>query len=419
MEERVRVGLTGRIVIGLIAGVVTGVVLHAAPAGYVRDRLIVDGVCAVGGQMFLRAIQMLVAPLVFVSITAGAANLGGVRGIGAIGTRMLVLYLFTTVVAISLALGIAAVLEPGAGLSQAQVAAGQVTAPKISVEQTLTDIIPTNPIKALADGAMLQIIMFALLVGTAMAALGTRVQQLLHVIEQANEALLRLVSMVMLAAPVGVWCLVTRTFAVLGFRAMQPLVTYMVCVLVALLVQLLIIYPLLLRVLSGLHPLKLFRKCLPVLGVAFSTSSSYATLPLTIKTVVERLGVARDVAGFTLPLGATINMDGTAIMQGVATMFVAQVYGVELGLGGIITVIVTATLASIGTAGVPAVGLVMLSMVLQAVGLPLEGIALIIGIDRILDMSRTCLNVMGDAVCTTIVAARAGVLDRGVYEGDN
>lgn len=414
-----RVGLTGRILIGLIAGVATGVVLHAAPAGYVRDTLIVDGVCAVGGQMFLRAIQMLVAPLVLVSITAGAANLGGVRGIGAIGTRMLVLYLFTTAVAISLALGIGAVMEPGAGLSQAQGAAGQVTAPKISIVQTLTEIIPANPMKALAEGAMLQIIVFALLAGTALAALGTKVQQLLRVIEQANEALLQLVSMVMAAAPVGVWCLVTRTFAAQGFRALLPLATYMVCVLAALLVQLLVVYPLLLRVSSGLHPLKLFRKCLPLLGVAFSTSSSYATLPLTMKTVVERLGVAREVAAFTLPLGATINMDGTAIMQGVATMFVAQVYGVELGWGGVLTVIATATLASIGTAGVPAVGLVMLAMVLQAVGLPLEGIAMIVGVDRILDMSRTCVNVMGDAVCTTVVAARAGVLDRGVYEAEN
>jgi len=413
-----RVGLTGRILIGLLAGVATGIVLHAAPGSYVRDTLIIDGVCAVVGQMFLRAIQMLVAPLVLVSITSGAANLGGVRGIGAIGTRMLALYLFTTAVAISLALGIAAFLRPGAGLHHATVVADAVTTPQISIVQTLTEIIPTNPVKAMADGAMLQIIVFGVLLGSALAGLGTRVQHLLQVVQQANEALLKLVSMVMLAAPVGVWCLVTRTFAVMGFRAMLPLVMYMVCVVVALMVQLLVVYPAIMSILSGLKPLTLFRKCLPLMGVAFSTSSSYATLPLTLKTVTERLGVAREVAAFTLPLGATINMDGTAIMQGVATMFVAQVYGVELGLGGIVTVISTATLASIGTAGVPAVGLVMLSMVLQAVGLPLEGIALIIGIDRILDMSRTCVNVMGDAVCTAVVAARAGVLDRGVYDGE-
>ncbi len=411
----VRPGLTTRIMIGLALGVVSGVILHALPASYVRDTLMVDGVCAVGGQMFLRAIQMLVAPLVLVSIMVGAANLGGVRGIGSIGARMVGMYLATTAVAIALALGIAALLQPGIGLNQADISIGAVTAPQLSITQTLTEIIPVNPIKALADGAMLQIIVFALLCGGALAALGARVQQLLSGLRQLNEMLLKLVSIVMLAAPLGVWCLVTRTFATMGFRAMLPLVTYMVCIVVALAVQLLCVYPVLLKVLSGLSPLKLYKKLAPVMGVAFSTSSSYATLPLTLKTVIERLGVTRDVAAFTLPLGATINMDGTAIMQGVATMFVAQVYGVHLGIGGIETVIATATLASIGTAGVPAVGLIMLSMVLQSVGLPVEGIALIVGIDRILDMLRTCVNVMGDAVCTAVVAARAGALDRSIY----
>ena len=287
-------------------------------------------------------------------------------------------------------------------------------APPLS--QVLIDLVPSNPVAALANGEMLQIIVFALLLGVSITATGEHGTSILQIFNGLNSIIMRMVWIVVRIAPLGVFCLITRTFATEGVEALVPLGTYFLCVVVALLVHGVLTYGLLLKVVGKLNPLVFFAKMRPAQLFAFSTASSSATIPVTLQSVTNRLGAGSSVASFTVPFGATINMDGTAIMQGVATVFIAQVYGVDLGLADYLAVIMTATLASIGTAGVPGVGLIMLAMVLQQVGLPVEGIALIIGVDRLLDMMRTAVNITGDAAATCIIARSEGSLDIGIFE---
>jgi Na+/H+-dicarboxylate symporter len=264
---------------------------------------------------------------------------------------------------------------------------------------------------------MLQIIVFSILFGLAMTLAGEPGQKLLGVFQDLNSVIMRLVMMLMNLAPYGVFCLIAKVFAIQGFGAFEHLVRYFLVVLGVLLLHALVVYPALLRGLAGLEPLTFFRKMRDPIALAFSTASSNATLPVTLENVERRLGAGNSVASFTIPLGATINMDGTAIMQGVATVFIAQAYGVDIGMTGYLMVVLTATLASVGTAGVPGVGLIMLAMVLRQVNLPVEGIGLIIGVDRLLDMVRTAVNVTGDSTVTCIVAQTEGQLDGEVFRG--
>jgi Na+/H+-dicarboxylate symporter len=262
---------------------------------------------------------------------------------------------------------------------------------------------------------MLQIILFALIVGILLAKMGERAELISNLMNQGNDLMMEMTLLVMKFAPLGVFCMIARTFANLGFDAFLPLIKYMAGVTIGLAIQCFIVYMLLLLLFTRLNPLKFLKKFFPVMAFAFSTSTSNATIPMSIDTLEEKIGVSRKVSSFTIPLGATINMDGTSIMQGVAVIFAAQAYGIHLGVTGYLTVIATATLASIGTAGIPSVGLVTLSMVFTAVGLPVEAISLIMGVDRILDMMRTAVNITGDAVCTTIVAHQSGDLDRELF----
>ena len=282
--------------------------------------------------------------------------------------------------------------------------------------ETLIGLFPTNPVRAMAEGNMLQIIVFSILFGVALTLSGGHGQKILAAFKDLNEVILRLVMLLMTLAPYGVFCLIARVFAQEGLGAIFELSKYFFLVLAMLLVHAFVTYPLVLRLLGGLSPGRFFRKMRDPLALAFSTASSNATLPVTLENVERRLGAHNSVASFTVPLGATINMDGTAIMQGVATGFIAQAYGIDLGLGGYLMVVLTATLASIGTAGVPGVGLVMLAMVLRQVNLPVEGIAIIIGVDRLLDMVRTAVNITGDSAVTCVVAHSEGKLDLEVYE---
>lgn len=268
---------------------------------------------------------------------------------------------------------------------------------------------------SLADGTMLQVIMFALIIGILLAKMGERAELITNFFNQCNDLMMEMTNLIMKVAPIGVFCMIAKTFAGLGFDGFVPLLKYMGSVVTGLGVQCFIIYMLLLFLFTRLNPFKFLKKFFPVMGFAFSTSTSNATIPMNIDTLEEKIGVSRKVSSFTIPLGATINMDGTSIMQGVAVVFAAQAYGIDLGIKGYITVIATATLASIGTAGIPSVGLVTLSMVFTSVGLPVEAIALIMGIDRILDMLRTAVNITGDAVCTTIVANQNKELDKDVF----
>ena len=262
---------------------------------------------------------------------------------------------------------------------------------------------------------MLQIIVFALLFGVAVTMAGERGRHVLNFFNDLNAVIMHMVDLVMALAPLGVFALIARTFATQGLDVFRPMLGYFLVVLAALLLHAFGTFSLLLRVFARMSPLRFFAKMRPVMAFAFSTASSSATIPVNMKTVEGRLGVGNSVASFTVPLGATINMDGTAIMQGVATVFIANVYGINLGMGDFLMVIVTATLASVGTAGVPGVGLIMLAMVLKQVGLPVEGVALIIGVDRLLDMVRTAVNVTGDAVASCVMARSENALDMDVF----
>lgn len=415
-----KMGLTTKILIALIFGFVTGIVLYLLPSNFITDEVFIDGIFLLIGQVFLRAIRMLVVPLVFISLVNGAANIGDLNKLGRIGGKTLLFYMFTTAVAISLALGLASIVDPGTGADLSRVVEQEVTVEEsIPIVQVLIDMVPKNPISAMAQANMLQIIVFALLIGIGLSSLGEKVELVTKFFEQANELMMKIVGFIMLLAPFGVFGLIARTFATEGYSAFIPLLKYFVTVLIVLILHGILTYGSLLKLFTGLNPFRFFRKFSPAMSVGFSTASSSGTLPVTIEVAEDNLGISKNIASFTLPLGATINMDGTAIMQGVATIFIAQVYGIDLGIGSFLTVILTATLASIGTAGVPGVGLIMLSMVLQSVGLPVEGIGLIMGIDRLLDMTRTAVNITGDTVCSMIIAKSENEFDQSIFDGDN
>ncbi len=412
-----KLSLTSKIFIGLIAGVICGVIFNLfVPASYVRDTIIIDGICYVIGNGFIKLMKMLVVPLVFCSLVCGASAIGDTKTLGKVGGKTIAFYLATTAIAVTVAISVAALIKPGIGLNMNMIETENVTvAEKTSAVDTLLDIIPDNPFSSLANGNMLQVIVFALIVGILLAKMGERAELVANFFSQFNDLMMEMTNLVMSFAPIGVFFMLTRTFANLGFDAFIPLLKYMGSVVLGLGVQCFVVYMILLFVFTRLNPFKFIKKFFPVMAFAFSTSTSNATIPLNIETLEEKIGVSRKVSSFTIPLGATINMDGTSIMQGVAVVFAAQAYGINLGISGYLTVIATATLASIGTAGIPSVGLVTLTMVFSAVGLPVEAITLIMGIDRILDMLRTAVNVTGDAVCTTVVAYQNKDVDKEVF----
>ena len=415
-----KIGLTTKIFIALIAGAIFGIILcYLVPSGHVRDDIVVEGILYVIGQGFIRLMKMLVVPLVFCSLVCGSMAIGDTKKLGTVGVRTLIFYLFTTALAITVALTVGNIIDPGVGLDMSAIktnAADVAQMEATSLTDTLLNIIPDNPVNSLASGSMLQIIVFALIIGVILAKLGDRAETVSSFFGQFNDIMMEMTMMVMSLAPIGVFCLISRTFANIGFSAFLPLGKYMIGVLLALAIQCLIVYLGLLKVFTGLNPIKFIKNFFPVMAFAFSTATSNATIPLSIDTLAKKMGVSKKISSFTIPLGATINMDGTAIMQGVAVVFAAQAFGIHLTMTDYITVIGTATLASIGTAGVPSVGLVTLTMVFNSVGLPVEAIGLIMGIDRILDMTRTAVNITGDAVCTTIVAHQNKAIDRSVLE---
>jgi Na+/H+-dicarboxylate symporter len=412
--------LTQRILIAMGLGLVLGALLQwiALPQEHVVNVFVLNGVIDAGGKIFITLLKMLVVPLVFVSLVCGAASLGDTGSVGRLGGKTIGLYLLTTAIAVSMAMLIALTTDPGLGgesANQAQAATAFEPKTAPSVKDTFINVVPGNPIAAMADGKMLQVILFALLFGLALSKAGTSGEKLRAFFMDLNDVMMRLITMIIALTPIGVFCLMTQLGATLGLAEIAKVAMYFATIVIALLAHAALVYPLLLKSLTGLSPLAFLAKMREPLLVAFSTSSSGATLPVTLRTVEHKLGVPNNVASFAVPLGATINMDGTAIMQGVATIFIAQFYGIDLGLTALLTVVLTATLASIGTAAVPGVGLITLTLVLDQVGLPVEGIALIIGVDRLLDMLRTAVNVTGDATVATIVASSEGELDREVF----
>jgi len=415
--------LTTRILYGMGAGLLLGVLLNGLlHADFVSSDLaewvrwaLIDGILDIVGAVFIASLKLLVVPLVFVSLVCGCSALGDNARMGSMALKTMALYMFTTGIAISLALLVANIINPGVGMNMGeQIAFTPKEAP--GLKEVFINIFPTNPIKAMAEGNMLQIIVFSLLMGVAVARSGEAGKKVQAVFEQFNEVIMKMVVILMHLAPYGVFCMLAKLFANMGFAAILDLIRYFFCVVLVLLLHGIGVYSLMLTMLTRLNPITFFANIRPAMMFAFSTSSSSATLPVTINVAEKRLGINNSVASFTLPLGATINMDGTSIMQGVATVFIAQAFNVDIGLGGYLMVILTATLASVGTAGVPGVGLITLAMVLQQVGLPLEGIAIIIGVDRLLDMMRTAVNVAGDSMVSTVIANSENMLDRPLFE---
>ncbi|MCL9780151.1 dicarboxylate/amino acid:cation symporter [Vibrio sp. S4M6] len=419
MNTKKPMSLTGRVLLGMFAGIVTGFLLRTlfADNGFV-DNYIVHGLFEVGGKIFIASLKMLVVPLVFVSLVCGTSSLKDLSTLGRMGGKTLAFYIVTTAIAITLALTMATLFHPGSGADLTSAASFNHTqAP--SLGQVIVNMFPTNPINAMAEGNTLQIIVFAILFGIAISAAGKPGERVAAVFMDLNEVIMKLVALLMHVAPYGVFFLMAKLFTGLGLDAILNLAAYFLVLVATLLLHGFVTYGLMLKGFTGLNPMTFFKKMEDAVMFAFSTSSSNATIPVTMETAKNRMGVDNKVASFTVPLGATINMDGTAIMQGVATVFIAQAFNVDLTMTDYLSVILTATLASIGTAGVPGVGLIMLAMVLNQVGLPLEGIALIMGVDRLLDMTRTAVNITGDSVVTIIVGKSEGAFDESRYNDPN
>ena len=416
LDKFKKISLGNWILIGMILGFIVGLILNFwVKDPFIKDIVLIDNVFYIGGTVFIKLMKMLVVPLVFCSIVVGVASISDIRKICKIGGTTILIYLLTTALAITIALLIAGIIKPGEGLNMAGLAQANLTASQ-SMADTLINIIPDNPINSLAAGDMLPVIIFGVLIGIILAKLREETKTVNKLFEEGNTIMMEMTSIVMKFAPIGVFCLMAKTFAGLGFGGLMPLLKYIGCVLLGLAIQAFIVYPSIMVILTRLNPIKFFKRFISVMFFAFSSSTSNATIPLNMEKLSE-MGVSRDVSSFTIPLGATINMDGTAIMQGCAVMFAAQAYGIDLGTSALITVVFTAVMASVGTAGVPSVGLITLNMVFNSVGLPVDAIGIIMGIDHLLDMFRTAVNVTGDAICTIIVSFRSKALDLDVFNG--
>lgn len=401
--QKSKLDLWKKILIGMILGIVVGAIL-GEKAELIKPL----------GTLFINAIKMLIVPLVFCSLVVGITSMKDIRKMGRISIKTIVIYLVTTAIAIAIGLILSTLLHPGDGLDVMQKAAVEGKAAP-SLVSTIVGLIPTNPVGALASGNILQIIVFAIGLGVALAMIGKKGEAAISVFESLAEAMYKLTEIVMKFAPIGVFALMAWVAGKYGLTVLLPLVKVIGTVYLGAAIIIVVFYSLLLKSVGRLNPIHFLKGIKNPLAIAFTTSSSSGTLPATIKASRDELGVSKSVASFVLPLGATINMDGTALYQGVCAVFIAQAFGVDLAFYDYITIILTATLASIGTAGVPGAGLVMLSLVLTSVGLPLEGLSIVAGIDRILDMARTVVNVCGDMMVSTLVAKSEGELDEDIY----
>ncbi len=396
--------LTTKIFIGLILGIVVGMLLQGMPE-------IAQNYIKPFGTLFLNLIRMIIVPLVFSSLVVGASSIGDPKTLGRIGGKTLGYYLITTAIAVCIGLVLATILKPGAGLlipTDSTTEAAEVP----SIINTLINMIPRNPLKGLVDGKILQIIVFALFLGVGCTVLPKeKSDPFIKFFDSLAEIMYKITAFIMRLAPYGVFALIAPVVSQYGLDVLMPLSQVIFAVYLGCVLHAIITYSTAVSIFAKINPIKFFKGIAPAAITAFSTTSSSGTLPVTIRSTRENLGVSEKISSFVLPLGATINMDGTALYQGVCALFLAQVYGIDLTLGQVMTIILTATLGSIGTAGVPGAGFIMLTLVLQSVGLPLEGLVLIAGIDRLLDMARTSVNVIGDSSCAVVIAASEQELD--------
>ena len=368
-----------------------------------------------GGSIFINLLKMLIVPLVFFSLVSGISSLSSLQSLGNITFKTISLYLGTTAIAVSLSLFVASIFKPGAGYSS-DIAAPEKLPEGQSVYSTILDIFPSNIIEAMANNQMLAIVFFSILFGLALNKTNHLTGNLSESFEKLNTVFMQLVLMIMSYAPIGVFCLIGKFVITDGLDIFQEAFMYVVLLISVLLFHAIVTYSIFLKVFTNLSPLVFFRKMKETAIFAFSTSSSAATIPVTLKTVTTDLGVNKNIASFVIPVGATINMDGTAIMQGMATVFIAQMSGIDLSLFQYMQVVLLAVIASVGAAAVPSAGTITLVIILQQFGLPLEAIGIILAVDRILDMIRTSVNVTGDATVACIVAHSEGLLNKEVFD---
>ncbi|ROS04863.1 Na+/H+-dicarboxylate symporter [Sinobacterium caligoides] len=396
-----------KIVIAMILGVIVGLFMG-------EDALWLKPI----GDLFVSTIKMLIVPLVFCSLIVGVTSMKDSTAMGRISIKSIILYLGTTAIAITIGLAMGHLFQPGAAMNlTANAAADAKEAP--SLIATFLNLVPKNPVNALAEGNILQIIVFALFLGISLALIGEKGKPAIAVFDSLAEAMYKLTAIVMSFAPYGVFALIAWVAGTYGVKTLGNLAWVILAVYVGCLLHIYLFYGALVKFLGRLSPIRFFKGIRNAQAIAYTTSSSAGTLPASMSAAQNHLGVSKGISSFVLPLGATINMDGTALYQGVCALFVAQAFGIDLSSGDYVTIIITATLASIGTAGVPGAGLIMLSLILSTVGLPMEGIAIIAGIDRILDMARTTVNISGDLMVTTLVAKSEGQLDESIYNDPN
>lgn len=427
-----------KILIGLVLGVVTGLVANLLGLSWLQGVL---GAIEPIGTVFIRLIRMIVIPLVVASLMIGTASLGDIRKLGRIGGKTVTFYMATTAMAVTLGIVLSNLIQPGARIRPetrdqlAQAFAGEaesrlaLAAEKPSLVETLLNMVPTNPLGAAANAELLPLIIFTVIFGAALSMIAEeRRRVVITFFEGVNDTVMIMIEWIMKLAPYAVFALIASVVSQFGMDLLRSLLIYALTVVTGLLLHAFGVYGALVRLLGRLSPVEFFKRIAGVPLVAFSTSSSNATLPVTMETAEEKLGVSKEVSSFVLPLGATINMDGTALYQAVAVMFIAQIYGVPLGIAEQLTIVLTATLASIGAAGAPSAGIITLILVLQSVGLGAHagaGIALIMGVDRILDMMRTAVNVTGDLTASVVVARSEGEslvprpVDRPVTAGES
>lgn len=406
MEKEKGIPLIWKIAIGFVIGIVLGFIVGpmADSTPFIKNALLptLDLI----GKIFLALLKMLIVPLVFASLVCGAGSIGDPKTLGRIGIKIMVLYLLTTAVAIAIGLVLGNLIQPGIGLSIAGVT-GEAKAAE-SISDVILNLFPANPLQALVEGQMLQIIVFALFLGVAAALAGEKGKLFLDFNNSLAETMYKVTALVMKTAPLGVFALIAVTASKYGLAVLAPFAKVIIAVYLGCFLQAIFVYSGIVTFITRKSPLWFFGGVKEAMISAFVTRSSSATLPITLRNTQENLGVSEKISSFTLPLGATINMDGTALYQGVCALFIAQAFGIPLSIGAQLGILLTATLASIGTAGVPGAGLIMLSMVVTGAGLPIEGVGLVAGIDAVLDMARTCINVTGDMACTTAVAKSEG-----------
>jgi len=392
-----------KILIALALGIVTGMIFG-------ESAQILKPI----GDIFLSLINMIIVLLVLSSMAVGITSIHDPQKLGRVGLKTLLLYLLTTAIAIFIGIGFAEVFQPGVGLNFVRSAEVHVQAPP-GMMQTLLSVIPSNPIRSLAEGNVLQIIVFAMFLGVSINFSGPKGRPFLELLESVADVMYRLTSIVMEFSPIGVFAIMAAVSGSFGTRVLLKLAGFLFTFYGACLIHVLLVFVPMLWFLARLQPWPFFRGMGDAIMVAFSTCSSSATLPVSMHCAQENLGVSKNISSFVLPLGSTINMNGAAIFQGMAVMFVAQAYGIELDWKNILTIVVTATLSAIGAAGIPGSGFIMLSVVFSSVGLPIEGLALLAGIDRVREMGSTVLNILGDAVCAVYVAKQEGELDERQY----